>query len=363
MPARVTHRVVARFYSAESFWNRPVGANPAVDPHSVAMIKASIVPFAARSAFANGDDWGIALVHASASDKVYDVTCLQSLLQWPGHLPHSAGRYADHRVRPPSGGRGSKEGTGHVERSLRCAERRVVGRGPLSLGDLYGRGANASPGTHAGGAVAAGFSGDGRRCPAGGDCARAHRPRPQCDDSPPAYRTCRARLPRRMAQTRTRFRSPKALTYNLILVMMSRRRLGLPGRRCWPRLSKLTAPMYPIPEERLRSMVRPTGTAGNEKWSTVGAPKNPYLASLPWNRMKVLDLRAVPSWLILAKRRVGLRPQQDFQNSLFSRAGERGGRSRSAALTRKLDRPRALCPCAEQPQCRRKTATARSDQR
>jgi hypothetical protein len=83
LAGQIPTHALTRFYSAGSFWNQPIEANPNIDSTSAAMIEAAILPDAARSAFANGDDWAIALVHARAGDKIYDVACLQFYCNGP----------------------------------------------------------------------------------------------------------------------------------------------------------------------------------------------------------------------------------------------------------------------------------------
>ena len=285
---------VARFYSADSFWNRPVGANPAVDPHSVAMIKASIVPFAARSAFANGDDWGIALVHASASDKVYDVTCLQFYCNGPvtfriprGATPTTG---SDHHLVVVD-----RKRELDMWNAVYDARNDAWSAGGRFVGDLYGWGANASPGTHAGGAVAAGFSGMGGVVRPE-EIAQGHIdhalsvtiPHPHTGYVGPATATDGTN------------QDPLSIPEGAHLQLDPGYDVAAQAWPAWEKMLAKALQTYGAYVSDTGGTVafygQTDGNAGNEKWSTVGVPKNPYLASLPWNRMKVLDLRAVPSY-------------------------------------------------------------------
>lgn len=285
---------VTRFYSAASFWNRPIGANPAVDANSTAIIKAAILPYARRSAFANGDDWGIGLVKASATDKMYVVACLQFYCNGPvsfriprGALPTTG---SDHHLVVVEG---DKELD--MWNATYNARSDAWSAGGRFVSDLYGWGANAAPGHPAGGAVAAGFSGMGGVV------------RPE--------EIAQGRIDHALSVTvpnpRTGSVGPATATDGT-----NQDPLSIPegahlqldpdydvAAQPWPSWEKTLAKAL----QTYGAYVSDNGgtvafygqtdaNAGNEKWLTVGVPKNAYLASLPWNRMRVLDLRTVPSY-------------------------------------------------------------------
>ena len=64
-----------RLYADSSFWNQPIGLNPALDPGSAAMVASSITPYAAQATFNNDDDWGIPIAYADPASTLYSVGC------------------------------------------------------------------------------------------------------------------------------------------------------------------------------------------------------------------------------------------------------------------------------------------------
>ena len=67
--------VPERLYSKKSFWNTPIPADARVDPSSDAIIAKSIARYRANAVFANGGKWGVPAVFAASSSKMYDVAC------------------------------------------------------------------------------------------------------------------------------------------------------------------------------------------------------------------------------------------------------------------------------------------------
>ncbi len=285
---------ITRFYSAASFWNQPIGANPTVDSNSAAMIKAAILPYASRSAFANGDDWGIALVNASPSDKIYVVACLQYYCNGSvsfriprGALPTTG---SDHHLVVVDG---NKElDMWNVTYDARGDAWSAGGR---FVGDLDGWGANALPGQHAGGAVAAGFSGMGGVVRpeeiAQGRIDHALSmtvPNPRKGYVGPATATDGANP------------DPRSLPEGAHIQLDPEYDVAAQPWPAWEKMLATALQIYGAYVSDNGGTVAFYGqtdqNAGNEKWSTVGVPKNPYLASFPWNRLRVLDLTAVPSY-------------------------------------------------------------------
>jgi hypothetical protein len=94
---------VARFYSSTSFWNKPIAAGPTIDPNSANMISSSILPYVGNTQFNNYNDWGMAYVVGSPTDKLYTVTCTQY-----------CGNGASFQVHIPAGTRASTGSDGHL---------------------------------------------------------------------------------------------------------------------------------------------------------------------------------------------------------------------------------------------------------
>jgi hypothetical protein len=66
---------VPRFYSANSFWNRPIGAHARVDTDSAAMIASSILPWGTHAVIDSDAAWGIPIAFASGHSTKYEVGC------------------------------------------------------------------------------------------------------------------------------------------------------------------------------------------------------------------------------------------------------------------------------------------------
>ena len=58
-------------YASSSFWNVAIPSAPVVDVNSSGMLSTSILPYQSRANLDNSAAWGISVVTASATDKVY----------------------------------------------------------------------------------------------------------------------------------------------------------------------------------------------------------------------------------------------------------------------------------------------------
>jgi len=65
-----------RLYASTSFWNRPIGRNPVIDPNSAAIVTASILPTRFISKFNNSDLWGVPLAYSDPASELYSVGCI-----------------------------------------------------------------------------------------------------------------------------------------------------------------------------------------------------------------------------------------------------------------------------------------------
>lgn len=291
----VTHpHTVIRFYSPTSFWNQPIAANPAVDPNSAAIIRTAILPSAWKAAFANGDDWGIGLVSASASDKLYTVPCLLYYCNGPvsfripkGATPTTG---SDHHLVVIDGKKELDMWAASYE-----AGSDIWSAGGRFIGDLYGWGANVAPGQHGGGAVAAGFSAMGGvvRPEEIGQGHIDHAlsvtvPKPRTGYVGPATATDGTN------------KDPNSIPEGAHIQLDPSFNVAV---QAWPAWEKVLARAL----QTYGAYVSDTGGTvafygqtdvnhGNQTWLSVGVPKNPYLANLPWNRMRVLNLKAVPKY-------------------------------------------------------------------
>ena len=285
---------VARFYSPTSFWNQPIPANAAIDPHSDEIIRTAILPYAAQSAFSNGDDWGISLVHASATDKRYTIVCT---------LYYDTGPVS---FRIPKGARPTTGSDHHLvvidgdqELDMWAAvydkNKDAWSAGARFIGNLNGWGAYAPPGKHAGGAVAAGY------CGMGGVVRPEEMAQGHIDHA----------LSVMVPAPRTGYVGPATATDGT-----NPNPLALPegahiqldptfdvDAQPWPSWEKTLAKAL----QNYGAYVSDTGgalafygqtdmNAGNQTWASVRVPKNGFLWQLPWSRMRVLDLKILPAY-------------------------------------------------------------------
>ena len=282
-----------RFYAPYSFWNQPIPPDAPVDPNSANIVATGILPYASRATFANDDDWGIGLVHASRHDKIYTIACLRYYCDGPVRfrIPKSATPTSgsDHHLTVIEGDRELDM----WDASYDAADDRWSA-GSRFIGALYGWGANAPPGKHAGGAVAAGFS------EMGGvvrpeEIAQGHVdhalsmmiPHPRIGHVGPAT----------AADGRSRDRNalPEGAHIQLDPAFDV-------DAQDWPTWEKIIARAL----QKYGAFVSDTGgaialygqtdvNAGNLRWASIGTPKGGSLANLPWDRVRVLNLSLVPS--------------------------------------------------------------------
>jgi len=64
-----------RLYAPDSFWNRPIDADAAVDADSAAIVSRALAHYAAGASLATGDDWGRPIAYASSFSMPYPVRC------------------------------------------------------------------------------------------------------------------------------------------------------------------------------------------------------------------------------------------------------------------------------------------------
>jgi hypothetical protein len=280
------------FYSPASFWNQPIAADPSIDPESTAMVNYAILPYASRAVFSNGDDWGIGLVTAARPDKIYTVACL--LYYCDGPVSFRIPKGATPTI-------GSDHHLVVVDRTEELdmwdasydAASDTWSAGSRFVDNLYGWGANAAPGQHAGGAVAAGFS------EMGGVVRPEEMARGRIDHALsvtiPAPRTGYVAPATATDGTNTDSNAiPEGAHIQLDPTFDV-------AAQPWPAWEKILATAL----QTYGAFVSDTGgtvafygqtdaNVGNVTWSGIGVPKDASLANLPWYRMRVLSLAAVP---------------------------------------------------------------------
>lgn len=285
---------VTRFYSHSSFWNQPIGAAPALDPNSDAMVKTALLPSAWKAVFANGDDWGIGLARATAADRTYTIACRLYYCNGPVsfRIPMNA--------RPTTGSDHHLvviDGKQELD-MWDAAYDRVHDNwsaGGRFVGELYGWGANGAPGKHAGGAVAAGFSEMGGVVRpeeiAQGRIDHALSmtvPKPRTGYVGPATATDGTN------------RAPNALPEGARIQLDPNFDVAAQSWPAWEKSVAKALQIYGAYVSDNGGTVAFYGqtdvNTGNLTWASIGVPKNPFLANLPWNRVRVLDLKTVPAY-------------------------------------------------------------------
>lgn len=145
------------FYSATSFWNTPIAANPAIDSDSSLMVTTSLVPSAGSSNFANTDGWGIPLVFSHNTDPLYTIGCTSygcgNTIQF--HIPVGAKPTtgSDHHLAVINVDTGQE-----LDMWVASFNGSTWTSGSRYVTDAYGWGAMCAQGQHCGGSVAAGFA-------------------------------------------------------------------------------------------------------------------------------------------------------------------------------------------------------------
>ena len=148
---------VALYYAPTSFWNQPIGGNPAIDPNSAAIVQASLVAAGPGANFANGAAWGRAMIVSHNSDPAYTIGCLL----------YDCGNTITFNIpvgaQPETGSDGHlvviNQDTGQELDMWQAAfANGAWSAGSRYLTDAHGWGAICALGQHCGGAVAAGFA-------------------------------------------------------------------------------------------------------------------------------------------------------------------------------------------------------------
>jgi len=149
--------LTGRLYSSTSFWNTEIGSSPSIDPDSSAMVSGALAAYASNANFANTDSWGVPIVYADSSDKLYNVACTK----------YDCGTSISFRI--PSGAKPTTGSDHHlvvVDGSKELDMWEAVydssndswSAGSRYVTDAYGWGAMCSLGQHCNGSVAAGFA-------------------------------------------------------------------------------------------------------------------------------------------------------------------------------------------------------------
>lgn len=75
--ARTPAGVSVQLYGPSSFWNVPIPATPAIDPDSAQMVAKSLAPFSRSANLANSRAWGVPVIVVSKTSDVHVIACRQ----------------------------------------------------------------------------------------------------------------------------------------------------------------------------------------------------------------------------------------------------------------------------------------------
>ena len=288
-PVTSTSSGVTPFYAASSFWNQPIGTQPAIDPNSAAMVAKSIVPYAGNANFADTNDWGIGLAYAHAGDKTYTIG---------GAIYYDTGPVS---FRIPAGATPTTGSDHHLvvidgnqELDMWQAQYNAATdtwtAGSRFITTITGSGAMGSPGQHAGGAVAAGFA------EMGGvvrpeEIAQGHIDH-ALSITLPLIRANFIAAP--ATATDGASTDPAAIPEGAHLQLDPSFNVNA---QSWPAWEKIIATAL----QTYGAFVSDTGgsigiygqtdiNAGNTTWASANTPKGGGLSDIPWNEMRVLTL-------------------------------------------------------------------------
>ena len=279
-----------RLYSATSFWNTPIAANPAIDSNSAAMVSKALVPYVGSANMATTDAWGKALAYTNVVSQLYSVAC--TLYDCGTSISFHIPSYAQ----PTTGGDHHLiviDPTASSELDMwLSAFNGSWAAGSRYIGPTNGWGANCSPGQHCNGAVATGFAAFGGVVRPE-EIAQGH-----IDHA----------LFIAMPYTRSGFLACPAThtdgIYNDPAAIPEGARLQLDpafnvDAQPWPQWEKVIAHAL----QTYGAYVGDSGGTlsfaaeanldrGYNAWGLAGVPNPPSLSSLPWGQFRILQLQA-----------------------------------------------------------------------
>ena len=283
---------VQRFYADDSFWNTPIPDDPNVDPNSARILETAILPFRSNANFTNGPKWGISVVFAPPGTPVREVKCTR---YGCGHrvefaIPDDAqpDTGSDHHLVVIAGDQELDLWDAHYD-----PKRHEWSAGSRYVNDLNGWGACGRPGSRCNNGVAAGFN-------EMGGVVRPEEIRQGHIDHALSITTpyTRARFIACPAtHTDGKYDDPNAIPEGALIQMDPSFNVDA---QPWPMWEKIIAKAL----QKYGAYVSDTGgsvaiygqsdmNSGNTSWSSVGVPENGgSLSNLPWDRFRVLTLKA-----------------------------------------------------------------------
>ena len=279
-----------RLYSSSSFWNTPIPSSPAIDANSSAMVQAALVAYKSNANFANTDGWGIPIVYARSSDKLYNVACTKYdcgtsvSFRIPAGAKPTTG--SDHHLVVIDGDKeldmwGAVYNASHD--SWSASSRYVT--------DAYGWGAMCALGEHCNGAVAAGFAAFGG----------IPRPEEFSEDviahaltiTTPLTKSGIIACPATHSDGKST--SAGALPEGARIQLDPSFNVNAQSWSNWMKVMARTLQVYGAYVSDTGGTLAIRGEADLNRpgaWSDAGIPEGANLSALPWDKMRVLDITA-----------------------------------------------------------------------
>jgi len=281
---------VPRLYAASSFWNTPIPAAARLDPNSSAIVAAAIAPYAGKAVFANGEKWGVPAAIADSAAKAYAVTCTRyctapvARFRIPAGVRPATG--SDHHLAVLDGNREMDLWQAQYD-----ATHDAWSASTVVVNEVSGTGASCAEGRQCNGAVAAGFA-------LLGGLVWPHELRSGHIDhalaiTTPFTRSGYVACP--ATHTDGRRADPTAIPEGARIQLDPSFDVAT---QPWPAWKKALA----VALQRYGAYVVDTGGAlavrgvsdinlRDNSWAAAGTPTQAGLSDLPWDRMRVLQLR------------------------------------------------------------------------
>ena len=278
------------YYATTSFWNTPIPASPSIDPNSSNIIAKAISAYASNANFANTDAWGIGVVQATSTSKVYSVTCTQycsGSVQFPIPAGATPSTGSDHHLAVING-------TQELDmwNAAYDSAKDTWSAGFLVINDATGWGASCAQGLHCNGAVAAGFGLLGGQVRPE-EIAQGHIDHALSITTPytrASYIACPA------THQDGKYNDTAAIPEGALIQLDPSFNVDA---QSWPTWEKIIAKAL----QKYGAFVSDTGgsmalrgftdvNAGSATWSSAGTPKGPSLSNLPWSSFRVLTIQS-----------------------------------------------------------------------
>ncbi|MGH2793164.1 MAG: hypothetical protein ACRDKG_02565 [Actinomycetota bacterium] len=280
----------SKLYAANSFWNTKIPSSPAIDPNSAAIVQASLVAYDENANFANTDSWGIAIVKAGSGSKTYSIGCTH----------FDCDKAVSFRI--PAGAKPTTGSDAHLvvidgskELDMWRAEYNPSTdkwtAGSRYVTNAYGWGAICGLGQHCNGAVASGFAAFGG-IPRPEEFKNSVIPHALTITSPfirDNFIACPA------THTDGDEASTSAIPQGARIQLDPSFNVSAQSWPSWKKVIARTLQVYGAYVSDTGGTLAIRGESDVNRpgaWAKAGIPEGANLSDLPWNKMRVLKLKA-----------------------------------------------------------------------